>query len=113
MSASYTRLIDGQTVPASITTGYTAGSAVRTVIHRLTLSNYSTSVANVTIYLVPSGKSAANEYLVCRNKVVPGDESRTCYEVEGQVIEESGTLQYICDTPDAVSAVCSGVEIAT
>lgn len=109
---SYIRIIDGETVPTTTAVAYTAPSAVSTVIHRMSLSNYSTSTAMVTIYLVPSGQSLKNDYLVCRNKVIPVDESRTCYEVEGQVIEASGTLQYVCDMPDSVSAVCSGVELA-
>lgn len=113
MSTNYKRLIDGETVGTSVSTGYTTGTSLTTVIHKLTISNYSSSAATVTVYLVPSGSSAASAYTVCYEREIPAGESWDCHHAAGHVLETGGTLQYVASVPSAVAVIASGVEITT
>jgi len=65
----------------------------------------------ISVYLVPSGETATDAYKVASDRTIRNDETLPCYSAIGQVLDAGGTIQYISDTPVAVTAVCSGVEI--
>ena len=109
MSSTYKRLIDGGYVPAVTGAGYTA--TARTVIHKMTFTNKEATAATVTIYLVPSGSSASNAYAVANQHSIASEETWSCPDVEGHVLDTGDTIEYFCNTPTAVAVVCSGVEI--
>ncbi len=110
MSTTFNRFIDGETITASVSTGYTAGTGLTAVIHKLAITNRESSDITVTIYLVPTG-TASNDNLVANQQTIAPNDTWICVAAEEQVLEAGGTIQYICDTPDAASVICSGIEI--
>jgi len=112
MSTTYTRAIEGDILGTTVSTGYTVGTALKFIIHNLSFTNYHAAAdAVISVYLVPSGKTATDDFKVASDHLIFNDKTWRCYAAEGQVLDAGGTIQYISDTEVAVTAVCSGVEI--
>lgn len=111
MSTEFKRLIPGETVEASVHIGYTASTSRTAQIHKLTFVNRTAGDVTITVYLVPSGQSVSNDYLIANQRTVPANDAWSPPDAEGQVVEAGGTIQYFSDTPDALNAICSGVEV--
>lgn len=112
MSTVPKRAIEGDILTTSITTGYTVGTALKFVVHRLAFTNYHDAAdAVINVYLVPKDKTAIDDYKVASDKLILNNKTWNCYACEGQVLDAGGTIQYQSDTPVAVTVVCSGVEV--
>lgn len=112
MSTTHKRAIDGGILTTSVSTGYTTPTSSKFKIHRLSFTNYhAASDATISVYLVPSGATASGRYKVASDHFITNDSTFICYAAEGQVLEEGGTIQYISNVANAITAVCSGVEV--
>lgn len=112
MSTVYKRVIAGTSLTTSNVAVYTVGTSLKLVIHRLAFTNYHPAAnGKINVYLVPSGQSPANKYKVVSDYTVLNDRTFVCNAAEGQVLDAGGSIYVVCDTPDCVTVVGSGVEI--
>ena len=81
-------------------------------ITSIKLVNDTTTPTNATIYLVPSGGSAADTNILCKNFAVPGD--GTPYELIAPgvpvFLESAGLIRGVADTADVITYHISYVE---
>lgn len=89
---------------------YTATNC-KCIIDKFTVTN--TSVANVTfsVNLVASGGTAGDANLVLKAKTVVPNETYTCPELVGQVLEAGGTISTIAGVPTSLTISASGREV--
>lgn len=103
-------LIPAKQAENAQTTQYTA-DAVKAIIDKFTVTN--TSVANVTISvnLVNFGGSAAAANLVIDARTIAPDETYTCPELIGQVLEAGQFISTLASAATSLTIRCSGREI--
>lgn len=89
---------------------YTATNC-KCIIDKFTVTN--TSEANVTfsVNLVASGGTAGNANLVLKAKTVVPNETYTCPELVGQVLEAGGTISTIAGAATSLTISASGREV--
>lgn len=95
---------------AAQTDQYTATNC-KCIIDKFTVTN--TSAANVTfsVNLVASGGTAGDENLVLKAKTVVPNETYTCPELVGQVLEAGGTISTLAGTATSLTISASGREV--
>lgn len=93
------------------TTQYTAPTTAKAIIDNFSVTNFSGSVAYISINIVPSGGSVANSNLKIDNVEVGINETYNFFEVYGHVLE-AGDLISTIGTGSALSISCSGREIS-
>lgn len=95
---------------AAQTDQYTATNC-KCIIDKFTVTN--TSAANVTfsVNLVASGETAGNANLVLKAKTVVPNETYTCPELVGQVLEAGGTISTIAGAATSLTISASGREV--
>ena len=89
---------------------YTATNC-KCIIDKFTVTN--TSAANVTfsVNLVASGETAGDANLVLKAKTVVPNETYTCPELVGQVLEAGGTISTIAGAAASLTISASGREV--
>ena len=89
---------------------YTATNC-KCIIDKFTVTN--TSAANVTfsVNLVASGGTAGDTNLVLKAKTVVPNETYTCPELVGQVLEAGGTISTIAGVAASLTISASGREV--
>ena len=89
---------------------YTATNC-KCIIDKFTVTN--TSAANVTfsVNLVASGGTAGDANLVLKAKTVVPNETYTCPELVGQVLEAGGTISTIAGAATSLTISASGREV--
>jgi len=92
------------------TTQYTAVNC-RAIIDKFTVTN--TSAVNVlfNVNLVPSGGTAGVSNLVLKDRAIAPNETYTCPELVGQVLELSGFISTIAGAATSLTISASGREI--
>lgn len=95
---------------AAQTDQYTATNC-KCIIDKFTVTN--TSAANVTfsVNLVASGGTAGDANLVLKAKTVVPNETYTCPELVGQVLEAGGTISTIAGAAASLTISASGREV--
>jgi hypothetical protein len=105
------RIISGSQLTATAATYYTAPANTKCVVKRLTFCNTSSDPVAATIYLVPSGGSAADSNTIAKTKTLYPAEAWSCPDAEGHVLEAGGTIQALASAATSITIVGSGVEI--
>lgn len=100
----------GGTITNAAATYYTAAAAVKARIDAFTVTNYSGSAATITIWLVPSGGSAADTNIIVKTRSIAAGASGRILEAIGQTLEGGGTLQMQASANSAITVAVSGVE---
>lgn len=111
MSTTFKKFVGGEVLGTSASTGYTAPTGIISVVGKASFTNTSSGEVAITVYVVPSGQSASDTYIIADAKVLQIRQTWSCPDIEGQVINAGGTIQYFCNTASAVTAIISGVEI--
>lgn len=111
MSATFTRLVDGEVLSTSVTTGYTVDTGLITQIHKMSFTNTAGARVPVTVYLVPAGETASDTYIIADAHSVDGMKTWSCPDVEGQVLNAGDTIQWKAASANSITAIASGVEI--
>jgi acetyl-CoA carboxylase carboxyltransferase component len=96
-------------------TYYTSGSTstpFKTIIDKFTLTNTSAAVVTVSVQLVIVGGSAGASNTVLNNKTLQINETYTCPELVGQVLEAGGFITAIASANTAVTISASGRQIS-
>lgn len=103
--------VQGTLLTASAATYYTAGTGVQARIDKCTVSNPTATARTFTLYLIPSGGSAADATTVIKDRGVNAGETYTCPEVVGQWLNAGGFVQALASAATALSLRMSGVEV--
>lgn len=98
------------TAPAPNAVANPLGIEPKTVIEEIWLCNTDTAARLVTMYLVESGGSAADNRAIFKDLLIQPKES---YQVTGKfVLEASGTIRGLSDVASRVTVAISGTEYA-
>lgn len=110
MAVTVKNIIPRKQMELAQTTQYTAQN-VTTIIDKFTVTN--TSVANVTfsVNLVISGGSAEDSNLVLKSRTLAPNETYTCPELVGQVLQSGGFISTIAGDATSLTMSASGREI--
>lgn len=93
------------------TTQYTAPSLTRVMIDKFTVTNTGAATATLSVNLVVSGGSAAASNRVVSNTPLIVNESYTCPELVGQILEPGGFISTIASVAATLTISASGREI--
>lgn len=104
-------LVEAKTVEAAQTTQYTA-SGVTTIIDKFTATNYSGSLATISVNLVATGDSAGNTNIITKAKTLQASEVYTFPELVGQVLSNGDFISTIAGTASAINMRVSGREVS-
>lgn len=110
MTVTAKRLVTAQ-VAASIAAVYTATTATRAVVKRAAFCNTSGSSVTLLVHLVPPSASVADGNMIINDVSITAGETYVAAELEGQVVEATGSIQCEASMAGALTAVISGVEV--
>ena len=89
---------------------YTATNT-KTIVDKFSATNTGATAVTFTIYLVPPGGSPVNANKVIASRSIAINETYTCPEVVGHVLENGMTIQGECSAATSVSVRASGREV--
>ena len=92
------------------TAQYTALNC-KTIIDKFTVTNTTAANATLSVNLVPSGGTEGVGNLVMKSRSIAPNETYTCPELVGQVLEDGGFISTIAGTASALTISASGREI--
>lgn len=103
-------------IPAKIaentqTTQYTA-NGVTTIIDKFTATNYSASVATISVNLVTALDAAGNQNLIVKTKSLQPSETYTFPEIVGAALAPGGFISTIASAASAINIRSSGREVS-
>ena len=104
-------LIPAKQAEAVQTAQYTA-TAVKAIIDKFTVTNTSANNVTLSVNLVPALGSAGNDNLIMDARAIAPDETYTCPELVGQVIEAGGFISTLASAATSLTIRCSGREIS-
>ena len=81
------------------------------VIKKLTFANVSAAAVTVTVYLMPSGSTAADATTIRKARSVAVGECYDCTEAVNHVLQPGGAIQALCSAAAAITVIGSGIEI--
>jgi acetyl-CoA carboxylase carboxyltransferase component len=104
-------LIPAKQAEAVQTAQYTA-TAVKAIIDKFTVTNTSANNVTLSVNIVTSGGSAGASNLILDARAIAPDETYTCPELVGQVLEADGFISTLASAATSLTIRCSGREIA-
>ena len=110
MSVLVKTLIPSKQAEASQTTQYTAVNC-KTIIDKFTITNTNTTNVTISVNLVTSGGTAGISNLIVDTRSVAPDETYTCPELVGQVLESGAFISTIASAATSLTIRASGREI--
>lgn len=105
-------LIPAKTAENTQQTQYTS-NGVRTIIDKFTATNYSGSVATISVNIVTTAGTAGNENLITKTKSLQPSEVYTFPEIVGQVLNSGDFISTIAGTATAINIRASGRQITS
>jgi predicted phage tail protein len=103
-------LIPPKQAEAAQTAQYTA-TAVKAIIDKFTVTNTSGANAAISVNLVTSGGTAGAANLIVDTRTIAPDETYTCPELVGHVLEAGGFISTLASAGASLTIRCSGREI--
>jgi hypothetical protein len=103
-------LIPAKQAEAAQTTQYTAVNA-KAIIDKFTVTNTSSSNVTISVNLVASGGSAGASNLILDTRGIAPDETYTCPELVGQVLENGSFISTLASAAPSLTIRSSGREI--
>ena len=104
-------LIAAKQAEATQTTQYTAPTSTKALIDKFTVTNTSATAASLSVNLVTAGDSPGAANLIVDARVIAPDETYTCPELVGQVLETGGYISTLASAASALTIRCSGREV--
>lgn len=110
MTVTVKNIIPRKQAEVSQTSQYTATNA-KCIIDKFTVTN--TSLVNVAFScnLIAQGGVAGNDNLVVKSRVLAPNETYTCPELVGQVLESGGSISTLAGSAASLTISASGREI--
>ena len=93
------------------TTQYTAPTSTKAVIDKFTVTNTTATAASLSVNLVTTSGSPSASNLILDTRVIAPDETYTCPELVGQVLDAGGYISTLASAASALTIRCSGREI--
>lgn len=105
------RLCDAHYITNAYATAYTVPASTKAIVKELVLCNTDTSARTVSIRVVPSGETAADEHCIFKDLSIA---AKTTYHIGdmSMVLEADEDVDVIADVTNKVTVRISGVEIA-
>lgn len=103
-------LITPKQVEAAQTTQYIADT-VKAIIDKFTVTNTSAGNVAISVNLVETGGSPGTSNLVIDARTIAPDETYTCPELVGQVLEAGDFISTLASAATSLTIRCSGREI--
>ncbi len=112
MAVNYgVNLANGEIIGTSNTTLFTASTdIVRVSINQARLVNYSAAPAIVSLYILQSGDSIADNFKAIDALTIAAHTEVIATEIIGDALDAGGTIVAISDTGTAVSFSATGTE---
>ena len=110
MTTTVKNIIPRKQAENAQTSQYTATNC-KCVIDKFTVTNVSGSNAVFSANLVPSAGAASSSNLVLSSKTIATNETYSCPELVGQVLESGGFISTLAGTAAALVISASGREI--
>lgn len=110
MSVLVKTLIPSKQAENAQTTQYTAVNC-RTIIDKFTITNTNTTNVTISVNLVTSGGTAGLVNRIVDTRSVAPDETYTCPELVGQVLEPGAFISTIASAATSLTIRASGREI--
>ena len=104
-------LIAPKQAEAVQTTQYTATGA-RAIIDKFTVTNTTLVNVSISVNLVSAGGTAGAANLITDTRTVAPDETYTCPELVGHVLDPGGFISTLASAATSLTIRCSGREIA-
>lgn len=104
-------LIPAKQAEAVQTAQYTA-TAVKAIIDKFTVTNTSANNVTLSVNLVTVLGTAGADNLILDTRAIAPDETYTCPELVGQVLEAGGFISTLASAATSLTIRCSGREIA-
>jgi hypothetical protein len=103
-------LIAPKQIESTQTTQYTA-TGVKAIIDKFTATNTSASNVTFSVNLVNAAGTASNSNVIVRTRTVAPNETYSCPELIGQVLEAGQFISTIASAATSITIRCSGREI--
>jgi len=103
-------LIETKTAENAQITQYTA-SGVTAIIDKFTATNYSTSMATISVNLVADGNAPVNGNLIVKTRTLQPAETYTFPEIVGHILAPGGFISTIASAASAINIRASGREV--
>lgn len=110
MTMTPKRLVTAQ-VASSIAAIYSAPASTKAVIKRAIFTNTTGGSITLLVHLVPPSGSVADGNMAINDLSIAAGETYIAGELEGQVVEATGSIQAEASASGSLSAIISGVEI--
>jgi hypothetical protein len=104
-------LIAPKQAEAVQTTQYTATGA-RAIIDKFTVTNTTAGNVSISVNLVSAGVSVGPANLITDTRTVAPDETYTCPELVGHVLDAGGFISTLASAATSLTIRCSGREIS-
>lgn len=111
MTITNIELVEGTLLTTSAATYGTHVGNTKTVIRRATFCNTTANARLVTIYKIPNGGTAVASTTFVKDKVLGPNETWSCVDLEGHVLEANGFIQALCDAGSAVAITVSAYTV--
>ena len=104
-------LIPAKQAENAQTAQYTA-TAVRAIIDKFTVTNTSAGNVAISVNLVTVSGSAGASNLIIDARTIAPDETYTCPELVGHVLEAGGFISTLASAATSLTIRCSGREVS-
>jgi hypothetical protein len=112
MTVTVSVLIPAKIAEATQQTQYTSNN-VKTIIDKFTATNFSASVAVISVNIVTTAGTAGNENLITKTKTLQPTEVYTFPELVGQVMNSGDFISTLAGTASAINIRASGRQITS
>lgn len=110
MAVTVKNIIPRKQIENVQTAQYTA-QGVTTIIDKFTVTNTSGANVAVSVNLVANGDTAGNQNLVLATRTLSPNETYTCPELVGQVLQAGGFISTLAGAATSLTVSASGREI--
>ena len=111
MAVTVKNIIPRKQAESTQTTQYTASNC-KTIIDKFTVTNTSASNVTISVNLVTVSGTAGASNLIIDARTVAPDETYTCPELVGHVLEAGGFISTLASAATSLTIRCSGREVS-
>jgi Ca2+-binding RTX toxin-like protein len=112
MTVTVTVLIPAKIVEDTQQTQYTS-SGLKTIIDKFTATNFSGSIAVISVNIVSAAGTTGNANLITKTKTLQPTEVYTFPELVGQVLNSGDFISTLAGTSTAINIRASGRQITS
>lgn len=111
MASTPVDIIPSTTLNTSASIYYTTPAGKTTVIKKISFTNITTNIVKVTLHKVVSGAPAGSINILANEKPLDANETWSCPDIEGKVLEAGDSIQAKADAINSVNIDGAGTEV--